>query len=292
MSTEKMCFVIGPIGDEDSDIRERANLTFEYIIKPIVEEFGYSLTRADHINESGMITSQIIDQIVDSSLVIADLSDNNPNVFYELAIRHIVQKPYIHMIKSGQDIPFDITGMRAIYFNVDLESAHKAKEDLHNQIKSIENNQFKPNNPITSAITQKNISKMLSEEGNIESDNIPKVVLESVSELRSMIIDVKNEIYHLKSPQISTKKRVFVINTEINELDELISELRDEISSRSMLYDKVTYDKEGHETINQKDLKLIDEIQNLKSRLDRLIERRKNLIYTLNHPTRQKYLDD
>lgn len=230
MSKEKVCFVICPIGDEDSETRERSDLTYEYIIKPVVEEFGYRLTRADFIKESGMITSQIIDQIVESSLVIADLSDNNPNVFYELAIRHIVQKPYIQMIKSGQKVPFDITGMRTIYFDINLKSAHKAKKELKDQIESIKNDEFKPDNPITSAINYSIIHKMLTDRKEIDPDNISEVFLESISELRSMMSDIKGEIYSFKvsssypnpDKRINMKKEIFNVGNAIEELSHAI----------------------------------------------------------------------
>ena len=236
-----------------------------------------------------MITSQIIDQIVESSLVIADLSDNNPNVFYELAIRHIVQKPYIQMIQFGQEIPFDITGMRTIYFNVDLESAHKAKKELFDQIESIENNPFKPDNPITSAINQKKIFEMLTEKGNIESDNIPKVVLESVSELRSMIIDIKNEIYHLKTSPVSTKKQRFLANKEMNELEERISELKDEIYYKSILLHGKSYDKAGNEIIHQDNLsEILEEVDALEVQLEYLIRKRNEISHDSTYSSIQK----
>ena len=50
MVNDKNCFVISPIGKEGSDIRKRSDLIFNYIIKPIVQEFGYEPIRADHIN--------------------------------------------------------------------------------------------------------------------------------------------------------------------------------------------------------------------------------------------------
>lgn len=106
MVEDKVCFVICPIGKMDSDIRKRSDLTFNYIIKPVVENFGYRPIRADHINESGMITHQIIDYIIESPLVIADLTDSNPNVFYELAIRHIVEMPYIQRTFSTLNTQF------------------------------------------------------------------------------------------------------------------------------------------------------------------------------------------
>jgi len=260
MSKEKVCFVICPIGDEDSETRERSDLTYEYIIKPVVEEFGYRLTRADFIKESGMITSQIIDQIVESSLVIADLSDNNPNVFYELAIRHIVQKPYIQMIKSGQKVPFDITGMRTIYFDINLELAHKAKKELKDQIESIKNDKFKPDNPITSAINHSIIHKMLTDRKEINPDNISEVFLESISELRSMIGDIKGEIYSLKvSSSYPNPDKRKNMSTEIFDVDNAIESLSYAIS--------LNYESLRETDDSDEEEKLLDKITVLKNHL-------------------------
>jgi hypothetical protein len=102
MTNNKTCFVISPIGEEGSPTRLRSDLTYDYIIKPVVIKYGYELNRADRMGKTGMISNHIIKQILDSDLVIADLTDYNPNVFYELAIRHITQKACIQMIKRGQ----------------------------------------------------------------------------------------------------------------------------------------------------------------------------------------------
>ena len=101
MATEpekKTCFVISPIGEPESDTRKRADKILKYVIDPSVERRGYKAVRADHISEPGMITSQVIQHIVDDDLVIADLTDRNPNVFYELALRHAES----HWFKSSR----------------------------------------------------------------------------------------------------------------------------------------------------------------------------------------------
>jgi hypothetical protein len=59
-----------------------------------------------------MIDSQIITSLLDAELVIADLSFLNPNAFYEIGIRHMVQKPIIHMFIEGTDLPFDVKPFR------------------------------------------------------------------------------------------------------------------------------------------------------------------------------------
>jgi len=72
------------------------------------------VVRADKIDKPGIITRQIIDYILRSRIVIADLSFHNPNVFYELALRHMIRRPVVQIIRSGDRIPFDINQMRTI----------------------------------------------------------------------------------------------------------------------------------------------------------------------------------
>jgi hypothetical protein len=61
-----------------------------------------------------MISEQVIQYLLHSALVIADLSFHNPNVFYELAIRHMIGKPTVHIIRKEDPIPFDLKDFRTI----------------------------------------------------------------------------------------------------------------------------------------------------------------------------------
>jgi hypothetical protein len=70
--------------------------------------------RADAIDKPGIITRQIIEYIMRSRLVIADLSFHNPNVFYELALRHSVKLPILQVVRSSDRVPFDVNQMRTI----------------------------------------------------------------------------------------------------------------------------------------------------------------------------------
>ena len=269
MTGKKTCFVISPIGNADSDTRKRSNLTYEYIIRPVVEKFGYHLTRADYIKDSGIITSQIIDQIFESSLVIADLSDNNPNVFYELAIRHVIQKPYVQMMKSDQKIPFDINALRTISFDIDLKSAEKAKKELFDQIESIENSNFNPDNPITSAIHQSSIRKILTSRKDIPQDDFSKVVLESVSELRSLVLDLKSDFYNFKS---FDNKSDFVTTQNIEILEEIDYEIhvaKSKIDNLEHIIDRYKDATDINKIHKSEDA--ISELKNLKARLKDLL---------------------
>src|SRR5437899_11104024 len=122
------CFVISPIGEAGSETRHRADQVFKHIIQPVARDCGYNAVRADHISKPGIITSQIIEHLAQDPLVIADLSGHNPNVFYELAVRHVARKPVIQITQVGEPIPSDVAPTRTIQLDHrDLESAALCK---------------------------------------------------------------------------------------------------------------------------------------------------------------------
>ncbi len=135
---KKSCFVISPIGKKNSDIRKRADQLFKYIIKDVVEEYDFEPQRADLMAKPGLITSQVIQKVVESELVVADLTGHNPNVFYELAIRHAVRKPLIQFMENGETIPFDIADTRTIFYGLnDLDNVDNVKKELKMNIENI-----------------------------------------------------------------------------------------------------------------------------------------------------------
>lgn len=148
-----ICFVIAPIGEEGSETRQRSDQVLKHIISPVVKNCGYEPVRADNISEPGLITSQVIGHLLDDPLVIADLTDRNPNVFYELAIRHAVRKPIVQLIQTGDSIPFDVAQIRTIQLDHrNLDSVERCKEELFKQVKKAEANPGDVDTPISNAI--------------------------------------------------------------------------------------------------------------------------------------------
>src|SRR5262249_7372527 len=131
--------------------RQRADNILNEIITPAAP--GYRVVRADKIGEPGHIAMQIIQHILDAELVVADLSSHNPNGFYELAVRHATRKPVLHLIGTGERIPFDVAQQRTIVFDVtDLRSARQAREALAQQIAAVEANPENFDNPLSMAL--------------------------------------------------------------------------------------------------------------------------------------------
>ena len=151
--SNNICFVIAPIGEEGSDTRKRSDQVLNHILKPAAREFGYEAMRADQLSEPGVITSQIVQHIMDDAIVVADLTGRNPNVFYELAIRHAIRKPYVQIIQRGEERPFDVAGVRTIEIDHhDLDSVQSAKDEIIRQITSMNKEGYLVDSPISITI--------------------------------------------------------------------------------------------------------------------------------------------
>ena len=131
----KTCFVVSPIGETDSEIRSNADKLFKYIISPVCESCGFEPVRVDQINDSDSITQTIIDKLLSSELVIADISGHNPNVFFEMGYRKCTDKPIIHLKKKGETIPFDVNTVRTCEYDLtDLDNVEETKKRLEQTI--------------------------------------------------------------------------------------------------------------------------------------------------------------
>ena len=136
MMDEKMIAFICPMDKEGSEIRNRSDTIMNYIIKPIAEELGYQVERAD--NQYGsVIMSDIIEMLRRADIVIADLTGLNPNVFYELGIRQATKGNCINIWDSeGKELPFDIRHTRAISYQYKPENSYESADRLRSELKN------------------------------------------------------------------------------------------------------------------------------------------------------------
>lgn len=155
MVSDKICFIASQIGRADSKERKQSEYIFELLTQTL-NRFGYELIRADKISSSGSITEQIIKKLFEADLLVADLSDKNANVFYELAIRHATNKPFIQIIEEKEinHIPFDIQNQRTLPYHYSgiLEEDNKSNkifiDEFEKFIKSCEFTPHEIKNPI------------------------------------------------------------------------------------------------------------------------------------------------
>ena len=129
---EQECFFIAPIGDDGGEIRKRSDGVRDWMVKPAAEAAaGLQTVRADDVGKPGQITAQAVQHCLKAKAAVADLTGGNPNVYYELSVRHGAQLPVVLIAEDGTKLPFDISQSRVIFFDhTDLNSAGRAKEEL------------------------------------------------------------------------------------------------------------------------------------------------------------------
>jgi len=114
--------VIGPIGDKlaehgtpERELYEESLEIWESVIQPACRAVGLEPLRADKIAKSGEIPEQICRHLRDDEVVVADLTRANPNVMYELGLRHTTRKITVQIGEQGR-LPFDVAAIRTIKF--------------------------------------------------------------------------------------------------------------------------------------------------------------------------------
>nr|WP_203397963.1 hypothetical protein [Staphylococcus aureus] len=170
----KKCFVVCPIGADDSKERAQSDSLLKYILEPVLKEFDFEIIRADKINSPNIITDDILKNLNESELVICDMSSHNPNVFYELGYRHAINKTCITMVHKDESIPFDLSQHRTIKYSKDIEDVEKAKKHLSEMLGTYEDDGYSESNFPTNSNQTSN------------------------GELLRYLIDIKSEVSDLK----------------------------------------------------------------------------------------------
>lgn len=102
------------------------------VIKPICEEKGYEVYRADESMQTGLVINDIIESIKNAAVIIADITPDNPNVFYEIGFSHALNKDTILLNEKEkrEKLPFDISGFRTIFYDNSIGGKKEVEEKL------------------------------------------------------------------------------------------------------------------------------------------------------------------
>lgn len=127
---KRSCFFVTPIGKQGSEERKRADDMLKHVVRAALSD-NFDIVRADEVDDPGTITGDIITRLYNSDLVVADLTGTNPNVMYEIGIRHSFSRPIVHVCQNGQVLPFDLSDERMIFFDLhSLDEVAEAKDKI------------------------------------------------------------------------------------------------------------------------------------------------------------------
>jgi hypothetical protein len=121
----KSCFVSMPFGRKPIDYRSGGTIDFDHlyfqVVKPVLESLGYTASRADELGGSALIHKAQLAAVMNSDAMIADVSGQNPNVLYELGMRHAVNpKPTVVMFCDR--LPYDLMPIYALRYEIGGET--------------------------------------------------------------------------------------------------------------------------------------------------------------------------
>lgn len=184
----RQCFVATPVGSEQSDVRRAAEGVIDSVIVPELLKIGFAeenIIIPHRIDMGGSITNQIIAYLIKSDLVIANLTGLNPNVMYELAIRHSFQKPVVQICEKNTKLPFDVADQRTVFYVNDMYGVPLLQDSLAKAIQSALSPDSKINSPVFEAIKLQSILE--------SNDSIP------VSDIVPMLEHLVSKVGKLES---------------------------------------------------------------------------------------------
>lgn len=180
--SEKKCFIVTPIGPDNSNDRRAAEGVIDAVIVPTLVELGFdesNIAVAHRIASAGSINKQVIQHIFKDDLVITNLTNLNPNVMYELAIRHCARKPVIQICEQDTKLPFDIIEERTIFYTNDMLGVVQLKDRLKGMVPVVISDNY-PDNPVHRAI----LSSVISQSTTISDTD--KLILDRLEKIESM----------------------------------------------------------------------------------------------------------
>ncbi len=234
--SEKKCFIITPIGSEDSKIRRHTDGLISSTLRPALEELNFSVVAAHEISDPGSITRQVIEHILKDDLVITNLTELNPNVMYELGVRHATRLPLVVIAREDTQLPFDVSDERTIFFTDDMLGVEELKPQLKAMVeKAMEDK--KPDNPVYRVVESEVIKAATTDKDGMS------FLIDRIMQMESLLVLLERSLR--KSENLGTNRISMASSRpEYNVFEIVIAGLFDDKQTNVLLEDILSSNKE------------------------------------------------
>jgi len=164
---DKTAFVIMPFSPTATE--KNWTEVFEVVFRPAVEECGFVCKRAEA--STGSLIVSVVESLVESDLVIADVTDRNANVFYELGVRHSLRRGTIIVSQGSEHVPSDLRGYWYLNYGLRPGEVLKFKSEIRRIVGAIRDSPDRSDNPVSDYLDRENISSSRQ----INRDNLKKL---------------------------------------------------------------------------------------------------------------------
>jgi hypothetical protein len=107
---------------------------YQDVLKPAAAKFKINLIRADEIPGPGFIIADIVKNLVDATVVVAEITRANANVFFELGYAYAFHKPLILLAEKDSKLPFDVSGMRVIFYEDSIAGKTRVEQEFERHL--------------------------------------------------------------------------------------------------------------------------------------------------------------
>lgn len=243
---QNKCFVVTPIGNKDSDTRRAAQGLLDAVIKPVLEKLGFEVFVAHEMPSPGSITKQVIQHLLEDDLVIVNLTELNPNVMYELAVRHAKRRPVVSLAEEGTALPFDISDERTLFYRNDMSGVKDLKPELLKTVEAALEEET-PDNPIYRA------AKSLIIEQSEGTDDADRYIIDRLYSIESALSHLSKTTMR---PDIGRPVTIKKLKQGMNGIKARVSGAED---------DFVAFIKELHKLSLVKDISMLDQNEDERS---------------------------
>jgi len=227
MILKPLVFVAMPFGIKIKDGRTKIDFDYLYekAIKPIKDRIEVDIIRADEEKYGGFIHLPMYERLLLAEIVVADLTLANPNVFYELGVRHCARpKSTILIFAEGMNLPFDVSHLRVIPYKLDKGKisdfeAQKLQKNIEDRIIDAISEKTGPDSPLFQLIEK------------FPGIDLPHEVTESFRNRVKYIDSIRLELESARnqSDLLKGKEKIKEIENKIGDLslapDELLIDL-------------------------------------------------------------------